>query len=57
MDVGESSDQNLVSRGLCASTTAESRAKIGTSKMHLSPPVALAAVRSKVVVLLLLIGC
>ena len=31
--------------------------RFGTSKMHLSPPVALAAVRSKVVVLLLLTFC
>ena len=31
--------------------------RFGTSKMHLSPPVALAAVRSKEVVLLLLIRC
>ena len=31
--------------------------KFGTSKMHLSPPVALAAVRSKVVVMLLLTCC
>ena len=31
--------------------------KFGTSKMHLSPPVALTAVRSKAVVLLLLIRC
>ena len=41
----------------CASTTAESilGQRFGTGKMHLSPPVALAAVRSKVVVQLLLI--
>ena len=31
--------------------------RFGSSKMHLSPPVALAAVRSKVVVLLLMILC
>ena len=31
--------------------------RFGTSKMHLSPPVALAAVRSKTVVLLLVIRC
>ena len=31
--------------------------RFGTSKMHLSPPVAKAAVRSKVVVLLLLTFC
>ena len=31
--------------------------KFGASKMHFSPPVALAAVHSKVVVLLLLIPC
>ena len=31
--------------------------RLGTNKMHLSPPVALAAVRSKAVVLLLLISC
>ena len=31
--------------------------RCGTSKMHLNPPVALAAVRSKVVALLLLICC
>ena len=31
--------------------------RFGTSKMHLSPPVAYAAVRSKAVVLLLLICC
>ena len=31
--------------------------KFGTSKMHLSPPVAKAAVRSKAVVLLLLTCC
>ena len=41
----------------CTSTTAESRAAFGTSKMHLSPPVAWAAVRSKAVVLLLLTFC
>ena len=35
----------------------KSRARFGTSKMHLSPPVAWAAVRSKVVVLLLLTFC
>ena len=31
--------------------------RFGTSKMHLSPSLALAAVRSKAVVLLLLIHC
>ena len=31
--------------------------RFGTSKMHLSPPVALAALRSKAVVLLLLTFC
>ena len=36
-------------------TTTESRARFGTSKMHLSPPEAKAAVRSKAAVLLLLI--
>ena len=41
----------------CTSTTAESRAKFGTSKMHLSPLVAWAAVRFKAVVLLLLTFC
>ena len=33
------------------------RQKIGTSKMHLSPPVAKAAVRYKAVITLLLIRC
>ena len=41
----------------CTSTTAESRARFGASKMHLSLPVASAAVRSKGMVLLLLIRC
>ena len=41
----------------CTSTTAESRAKIGASRMHFSLPVACTAVRSKVGVLLLVIRC
>ena len=39
------------------STTAESRARFDTSKLHISPLVAKAAVRSKAVVLLLLTCC
>ena len=39
----------------CVLTKTESEARFGTSKTHLSPLVASAAVRSKVVVLLLLI--
>ena len=39
----------------CVLTTKESGARFGNSKTHLSPLVASAAVRSKVVVLLLLI--
>ena len=41
----------------CVLTTTESRMKTCASKMHLSPPVAKAAVRSKAVVLLLLFYC
>ena len=39
----------------CVLTTTESRRIFGTGKMHLSPPVAWAAVRSQAVVPLLLI--
>ena len=38
-------------------TKSNFKTRFGTSKMHLSPPVALAAVRSKAVVLLLLTFC
>ena len=41
----------------CTSTTAVLGRKFGTSKMHLSPPVDKDAVRTKAVVLLLLICC
>ena len=41
----------------CASTTTDSRAKIWYHENAFKPPVVLAAVRSKAVVLLLLIRC
>ena len=41
----------------CTSTTAESRAKFCASKMHFCLLVAWADVRSKAVILLLLIRC
>ena len=41
----------------CVLTKTESRVGFGTSKMHLKPPVGMAAVCSRAVVLLLLIFC
>ena len=43
--------------GLCALTTTESRAKIWHDQMHLSPTVTKAAVRSELLVPLLLFYC
>ena len=50
-------EASMQSKQFCIYTTSESRRTFSASKMHLSPPMANAADRSKAVVLLMLIYC